>query len=191
MVSGGIDNGRRLLPLAYAHGTSLYTSVTIHAIIYLSPSSERLALHACNQLAAGKRIRSGPPRCGSRETHIERLNRAVPDDVRSQPRRRAADDDVIVYRDALRPQHPAVVRALVGMVFKRNGGWAIRRVRAHVARMSLVPLPVGRDDAIALGGDLCSITRRRRRAVDSLIARRLHPSTVACWTGGALDRKVR
>lgn len=44
-----------------------------------------------------------------RQTHLERLNGTVPDDVCADGRRSATDDDVIVYGDALGPQRLAVV----------------------------------------------------------------------------------
>jgi hypothetical protein len=57
--------------------------------------------------------------------------------------------------------------------------------------MPLVSLPVGRDYTIALGassGGIGSIARGRGRPKsDSVDARRLHPSTVACWAGGASE----
>ena len=121
--------------------------------------------------------------CGSHgSTHIERLNGAVPDDIGPKARRSAADDGEVVDGDALGPQHAALVRALGSVVFKRNGRGPVGRVRAHVARIALVPLPVARDDAIAGGGNVC-ITRRRRRADGRLTARRRHPSTSAVRAG--------
>jgi hypothetical protein len=161
----------RCLPLADAHGPSLYWSVY----------SVQACAFRCRQSIGGEAYQKWA--CGSHgSTHIERLNGAVPDDIGPKARGSAADDGEVVNRDALGPQHAALVRALGGVVFKRNGRGPVGRVRAHVARMALVPLPVWRDDAIARGGDVC-ITRRRRRAVGRLTARRRHPSTGAVRVG--------
>lgn len=44
-----------------------------------------------------------------RQTHIERLNGTVPDNVCADGRCSATYDDVIVYGDAFRPQRLAMV----------------------------------------------------------------------------------
>jgi hypothetical protein len=162
----------------------------------------------CNRLVAGKLqvhmqlwdrvlFRSHlHMRCGSREqTYIERLNSAVPDNIRAQSGRRPTDNHVIVYRDALGPQHLPLLRVLGSVVLERNGRGmpVVRRVRAHAAGMPLMALPVRRDYAAPLGsssGNFGPITSRRRSAVGGvrLKARRLHPFTVACWAGGASDK---
>lgn len=118
-------------------------------------------------------------------TYMERLNRAVPDNIGAQCGCRPADNHAIVYRDSLGPQHPALLRALGSVVLERNGrGMAVvGGVGAHAAGMPLMALPVGRDYAAPLGWPM---TSRRRSAVSGgrWQARRLHPFTVASEKGG-------
>lgn len=124
-------------------------------------------------------------------TYIQCLNSAVPHHISSQPGCSTADDNVIVDRHSFGPQHPALLGAFSGVVLERNGSRTtiICGVRAQSADITLVPFPVGRYYAIALwtsSGGVCPINIWRWRAiVDSFKTRRLHPSTVACWAGGA------
>jgi hypothetical protein len=170
------------------------------------PSASRVqagtkACHSIGCIDVTSAYQSGPRpiwpqyECGSRTTYIERLNSAVPDNIGTQSGGGAADDDVIVDGDTFGPQHPALIRALVGVVLERDGsGMAVVcRIRTHTAGMPFMALPVGWDYAIALWtsrgarGGLCPITSWRWRAAGGirLNTRRLHPSTVACWAGGA------
>jgi hypothetical protein len=63
-----------------------------------------------------------------------------------QSRCRPPDDDVVIYRYALRPQHFEVVCTLIRVVFEsdRGGAAVLRRVGAQITSMALVPLPVWR-----------------------------------------------
>jgi hypothetical protein len=82
----------------------------------------------------------------ARKTYIQRLDRAVPNYVGPQSRCRPPDDDVVIYRYALRPQHFEVVCTLIRVVFEsdRGGAAVLRRVGAQITSMALVPLPVWR-----------------------------------------------
>lgn len=203
----------RCPPLAYLHGTTLQAQSVLDVSnsicrICSLPSASPLhdpATLAIDWLRGSRQCisLSGPfdfrfgltSHAALGRTYIERLNSAVPDNICAQSGRRPADDHVIVYRDTLGPQHPALLGARLGVVFEGDGrGMAIVcGIRAHAAGMPLMALPVGRDYAVALwtsSGGFCPITSRRWSAVGgvSLNARRLHPFTVACWAGGASDR---
>jgi hypothetical protein len=107
-------------------------------------------------------------------TYIESLNRTVPDDIGPDARCGPADDDVIVYGDALCPQRLAVVGAVLGVVLEPDGRGTgvVCRAGAAVAGTALVLLPVRWDH-----GHTAAVFWRRRLSTFTLGW--LHPSTVA------------
>jgi hypothetical protein len=178
------------LPFAYPHGSTLRT---VSSSYQSGDMPRRYNLHASSLDALHETVFGVTSQLNdwlrrhlydtARGTYIQRLNSAVPDDVSPKAGCGPAYHDVIINGYTLGPQHLALLRTRVGVILEPNGCWLaiVSRVGAHAAAMTLVPLPVGWDNAVALwtsSGGVGPITSgRRRQLVDSFRARRLHPFT--------------